>query len=232
MAHAPRPMAERFWARVTRGAGNSCWEWTGPTLPKGYGTITSGRASGHPPRQLVHRVSWEMHNGPIPDGLWVLHHCDNPPCIRPDHLFLGTAADNNADMRQKGRWRGGFQKGRAGRKGEDNSGTKLTNADIHEIRSLRATGVTLLALGNRFGVSPSVIWKIAQGKTWTHLANTAVVAPARQLPPDYPCGHPRTSENTYPYSPRVDTWAVCKTCRNARGRAYHARQRQQQLVSA
>lgn len=92
-------LAERLWAKVDRT--ESCWIWTGGTNIKGYGCIGLGeRGRG---KALAHRVSWELAFGPIPDGLWVLHHCDNPPCVRPDHLWLGTAADNNRDMVAKGR---------------------------------------------------------------------------------------------------------------------------------
>jgi HNH endonuclease len=92
-----RPVDERFWAKVKRGPG--CWEWQGYRDRKGYGRIGGGKDS-----QLVHRLSWSLHHGD-PGELCVLHHCDNPPCVNPDHLFLGTIQDNNADMIAKGRRR-------------------------------------------------------------------------------------------------------------------------------
>lgn len=89
-------LPERFWSRVLQKPG--CWEWTGAVNDSGYGRIAvRGRMEG------AHRVSWELHHGPIPRGLWVLHCCDNPPCTNPAHLFLGTCQDNLADMRAKGR---------------------------------------------------------------------------------------------------------------------------------
>ena len=93
-------LAERAWVRVAKGDG--CWEWQGARSASGYGSMFSASGGHH----VAHRVIWEDVNGPIPDGLWVLHRCDNPPCCRPDHLFLGTPADNTADMIAKGRGRG------------------------------------------------------------------------------------------------------------------------------
>lgn len=83
---------ERFWARVDKSG--CCWVWTGSCNNKGY-----GRFDG----EYAHRFSWRLLSGPIPDGLNVLHRCDNPPCVRPDHLFLGTVSDNARDMWAKGR---------------------------------------------------------------------------------------------------------------------------------
>lgn len=91
------PLAERFWAKVDRSS-DGCWEWTGGRFDEGYGTI---RVAG---RSLkTHRVAWELVQGAIPEGLCVCHRCDNPPCCRPDHLFLGTREENNRDRDEKGR---------------------------------------------------------------------------------------------------------------------------------
>lgn len=97
----PRSFEERFWERVDRSGGpGACHPWTRAKTPRGYGAVT-----WHNRSQRAHRMAWIITYGPIPAGLNVLHRCDNPPCCNSAHLFLGTAADNNADMRAKGRWK-------------------------------------------------------------------------------------------------------------------------------
>jgi hypothetical protein len=94
--------AERLWRRVDKSDG--CWLWTGAVESWGYGYMNNRRSERPPRRVRVHRLSWELANGPIPEGLWVLHTCDTPACVRPDHLFLGTVTDNNRDAARKGRY--------------------------------------------------------------------------------------------------------------------------------
>lgn len=114
-------------------------------------------------RGYAHRIAWEEANGPIPPGLFVLHKCDNPPCVRPDHLFLGTNLDNIRDMVAKGR----------SRRGERNVNAKLTGADIPVIREMAAAGLGTTAIGLEFGVSDTAIRHILAGRTWTYIREEA-----------------------------------------------------------
>ena len=110
-------MIDRFWNKVQKGNKNSCWNWLGAKNPKGYGLLGIQY-----PERRSHRFSWYLHNGKIPKKLFVLHSCDNPSCVNPNHLFLGTAQDNTNDMIKKGRdnfkvnidGKFGFKKGNPG----------------------------------------------------------------------------------------------------------------------
>ena len=128
--------AERFWAKVVKSDG--CWEWHGARNESGHGRFFRNRGA--------HRWSWEAAYGPIPKGLDVCHVCDNPPCVNPAHLFLGTHADNTWDM---------FAKGRHPNK-------PLAAADIQEIRIAHANGVTLSALARQYGTTQQALGRICR----------------------------------------------------------------------
>ena len=113
--------------------------------------------------KLAHRVSWEMSRGVIPFGLCVLHRCDNPPCVNPVHLFLGTRADNNADMAAKGRARAGV------RRGESNGNAKLSSELVMGARSRWKGGEPQSSIARSLGVSRQTIWKLVHGVAWRHV---------------------------------------------------------------
>ena len=168
---------ERFWSKVDRTG--ECWRWTASRTSAGYGKAsTDGRLDG------AHRIAWRLAYGAIPDGMWVLHHCDNPPCVRPEHLFLGTHRDNMADARAKGRLSptifNGTQvrlmsEGRARRpeshaRGERSGAAKLTEAQVREIRSRVAAGASQSAVARDYGVVHQLVNSIVRGRIWRHVA--------------------------------------------------------------
>lgn len=150
MTHKPLPMFDThqvsaFWARVTKG--DDCWLWAG-SLVKGYGVFT-GR------RYLAHRVAYRLHFGIDPGPLFVCHHCDNPRCCRPDHLFLGTNQDNQRDCSRKAR-----------RSGEKHGNSKLCDVEVNEIlRSSKSHA----ELGEQYGVTAEAIGVIRRRQAWKHI---------------------------------------------------------------
>lgn len=140
----------RFWRRVRKS--DDCWTWTIPNR-RGYGQFWQGGHVG------AHVFSYMLHVGPVPEGLFVCHHCDNPSCVRPDHLFVGTAAENSADMVAKGR--------SITRRGVDAPIAKLTAEQVKEIRRVRAEDeIPYARLGPMFGVSNMAAFRIVQRQTY------------------------------------------------------------------
>lgn len=146
----------RFWGKVQIADG--CWEWQGSRAPKGYGRFSLG---GYGRYEQAHRFAWILAHGQIPNQLHVLHRCDNPPCCNPEHLFLGTNAENYADRVRKGRDGASFRPGDLCRT------AKLKWRQVEEIRALWASGqASKREIASRFGVRPSTVHKIIIGETW------------------------------------------------------------------
>ncbi len=143
-----------FWFRVRTGKQDKCWPWKLKKEKDGYCRIKYP-VNGE---RRVHRIAWTIKYGPIPTGLSVLHHCDNPTCCNPKHLFLGTPGDNSKDMVKKGRQP----------KGEKNGGSKLTEEQVTEIRSYVRDGIKLNTIACTFDVTKGHISNItrAKGKLW------------------------------------------------------------------
>ncbi len=145
----------RFWRKVNRTP--DCWEWNAGRSTNGYGRF---RIPGK--HLIASRVAWIITHGSIPNGLWVLHRCDNRACVRPSHLFLGTAKDNARDMVLKGRNRIARHQNR----GENNPRAKLTTDDVRVVREMIQAGVARRDISVHMGVSRSTIAQIASGRRW------------------------------------------------------------------
>ncbi len=145
--------ADRFWSKVVMLGVKDCWQWVG-SAPMGFGY---GRFCFAGVRNLAHRVSYFLANGAFDDELCVLHKCDNPICVNPNHLFLGTQADNMRDMQNKGRARYGTSSG------EKCGAAKI---DRKTAAAIKYADGTQKEIGLRFGISKSQVGNIRSGKSW------------------------------------------------------------------
>lgn len=150
-----------FWAKVNKT--ETCWLWTAGQFGRsGYGSFSIRTPEGT--RSVrTHRYSYTLTNGEIPDGLHVLHHCDTPLCVRPDHLFLGTALDNARDKVAKGRMR------RGNSRGEANGHAKLAEDDVRAIRARPAVRGSQAAMAREYGITPQTVQDIIKRRIWKHL---------------------------------------------------------------
>lgn len=153
----------KFYTKI--GASNLCWPWSGPRTKRGYGIIAWRTVNG---RQHIyaHRLSWILTCGQIPFGMQVLHRCDNPPCCNPQHLFLGTQADNMHDMKLKGRRMGV----KSMPKGMQYYRTTLSDKNIKDIRQRATVGESLFSISRGFNLTAGAIWRITKRKNWKHIA--------------------------------------------------------------
>jgi hypothetical protein len=188
-------LLERLMSKVSPEPNSGCWLWTALCSAWGYGRISKAGVT-----QYAHRLSWELHRGPITDGLFVLHRCDQPACVNPVHLFLGTAGDNARDMAAKGRQVFQRHPGKAASgerhgsrtrpervprgdrhghrtkperipRGEKHGRAKLTTSQVVEIRRLWDSGAAKQStLAQRFGVSKVMVGLIVHRRSWKHVA--------------------------------------------------------------
>lgn len=152
----PHPLIDRLLRYVTPDAENECWIWNGYKNEQGYGMI---RYNGK--QSFAHRMSYEIHTGPITKGRLLMHSCDNPSCVNPKHLSEGTSQDNSDDMHAKGRNRAN--------PGESNGNSKLKADDVIQIRQMLAQGSSHSKTAAQFGVSKKLISNIQHRRAWGHI---------------------------------------------------------------
>jgi len=147
----------RFWDKVDVGTEDECWNWTA-NKAHGYGRFLLDRKW-----RQAHRVAWRLSGGIIPDGMWILHSCDNPSCVNPRHLFLGTRQDNMDDMKSKGRTKGNAMKG------EKNPSSKLKEGEVLAIRALGSKGKwTKQEIATAYKISHQTVSDIILRRKWRH----------------------------------------------------------------
>ncbi len=147
MSRKAVPVEIRFWKNVKIKNPEECWEWVGHKRPDGYGTIGNIRA---------HRLSYIIHFGSIPDNYEICHHCDNPGCVNPNHLFAGTRLENEHDKVNKKRHTFGSKNNKA----------KLTEQEVIEIREIAKTGIRAGELATRYSVTKNTIFRALHRWTW------------------------------------------------------------------
>lgn len=150
-------LKQRFWRRVSKNP-DGCWEWDGHRSALGYGMTTyKSRSIG------AHRLAWILTHGSIPEGMFICHHCDNPPCCNPAHLFMGSPAANSFDMKNKGRTRG--------RRGPGSAGARFTEDEVRSFRARYAAGgVSTHQLAREAGVASMTMWRMLVGRSYADVA--------------------------------------------------------------
>lgn len=161
------PIVDRFWLKVHKTG--TCWIWRGTIMSSGYGQISLGHPSTPgSKRWRAHRFSWELHFGPVPDGMVVCHKCDTPACVNPWHLFLGTQKQNVHDAIRKGR-RNAF------------GHQRLSEDDVLVIRRQAAQGISRQDIARAFSVAPNTVSGIVHRRSWAHLPSDVPQHAAKPL---------------------------------------------------
>lgn len=163
---APLDVNRRFDEKYIPEPNSGCWLWTAYVCPRGYGSISPS----HHTIVSAHRFSYERYVGPIPPGLHVCHKCDVPSCVNPDHLFVGTNAENRADS---------VRKGRAAR-GERHGAARLTEADV---LAIRRSDKTLREIAAEYGIARFTAWRVVHGRSWRHVIESDLLAEAEEKAP-------------------------------------------------
>lgn len=152
---------DRFWSKVDKSSHpQGCWIWTATKNNKGYGLFRPGGLAN---KEAAHRLSFEAVNGRIPRGRWILHSCDNPACVNPRHLRIGTPKENVADMDKRGR------RVKAPRPGESNSNAFMTEQDVGALRRDYINGADLEQIAARYSISPNSLADYTTGRSWQHI---------------------------------------------------------------
>jgi hypothetical protein len=156
-------LAARFWPKVQTSEVEDCWPWSGATNQDGYGVFHIGKRALTPVGNRAagaHRMAWWLTHGD-PGEKWVLHRCDNPPCCNPAHLYLGDHEQNIRDMVQRGRL--------VTIRGEKHANAKLNDERVRITRRWSEMGKSLYPLAKRWGVTPTILYRVARGEAWLHV---------------------------------------------------------------
>jgi hypothetical protein len=156
MAYKARPMADRFWEKVDKT--KDCWVWTAARQSFGYGKFITKKGTSP---VGAHRLAYELEVGPIPEGKLVLHHCDNPPCVKPDHLYIGTVQDNVRDRQERGRWK---RIKPHDQWGEKNPNAILSDVEVAAMLADFANGGRPVSVARKYGIQYRTLWAIRRRK--------------------------------------------------------------------
>lgn len=162
---------DRFWAKVDRHGADECWEWTAHRQRQGYGQFAMDRGGTRWRTEMAHRVALEFSGVEVPADRLACHHCDNPPCCNPAHLYVGTHGDNARDREQRSAWSLTMLRPEQRSRGESIGTAKLDEDSVREIRRLYDAGaISQARLGEMFGVHQTKISEVVRRRTWKHVA--------------------------------------------------------------